>query len=221
MKKLIAILTIAIVLVGAIFADPTNSTLAQGADGNAYIDIKTTIAELIPTFQLATNSGVTAESAQTDTAATDSTHAQYGILTSTESAKLLNENGKAAVSFVVNQVGVARTTAGYTFTVTAGDLELTNYATNGATTLEANEKFTVVDSTPNLAPIDDITKTVGNVTFTIADFTHTADTNTMTVRYSGIVPAQKIADFTVEWNANLDAVSGDYVATVQLEVSSL
>ena len=71
MKKLITILTIMIVLVGAVFATP--SAKAQEADGNAYIDILATILEDAPRFELTVKSGASADSGSDGIDAVDAT----------------------------------------------------------------------------------------------------------------------------------------------------
>ena len=131
MKKLITILAIMTVLVGAAFAAP--SAKAQEADGTALIDVIATILEESPRFELAVKTGATAvtggANANDGIDAVDPTDRtiDYTELSSTVAASLATGT-EATVVFSINQIASARSNATYDLTVTASDLELIQYS---------------------------------------------------------------------------------------------
>ena len=206
MKKLITILTILTVLVGAIFA----------SEDVHQIKLTVTIPETVPSYILKTTSGAADASAtagQTSTAA----------LSEANKTALLGASGTADVAFAIQQVSNSRTLAGYTMTVDASNLVLLSTSDNSInrtfddaiTQATVNEKFTVVSATPNL--------TKGSET----NIAYTGNgTSSLHVKYNGVMVAATtqapvaIGSFTVSYNANSTAKPGNYVASVKLSVTA-
>lgn len=229
MKKLIAILTIAIVLVGAVFATP--STKAQEANGNAYIDILATILEDAPRFELAVKSGATAVANANpandgiDAVDASDTTIDYSELSAADAAKLADGTGTATVVFSINQIASARTNANYELTVTAGDLELIEYSNGTAKSgaLADNEVFSV--KTKTLAVGSAGASIKGAVLTEVEMASVSVSGLVLTVDYHGVVAAaannkKELGTFTVEWEKNEDAVSGKYQAAITLNVTA-
>ncbi len=217
MKKLIAILTIMIVLVGAVFAaTPT---------GNAAILVTSSIEPVEPTFKMYTAqvsvelANQTAEQART-AALAGSAH----VIT----ANALLENNQAVV-FTVQQLTNSRSVKTYTLSAAATDLVLYKYQdANGDDVLvsetphpatDAEKKFTVDATTVN---------TFANGSLTSAQATYGGTAIEKTITYKGTfidttsdgkAPID-VASFTCTWGANPIAVTGDYRATVTLTISS-
>ena len=206
MKKLITILAILTVLVGAIFADPANHT----------IKLTVTIAEDVPSYILkATAGATTASAAAGETVET--------ALTDANRTALLGASGTADVAFAVQQVTNSRTLAGYTMTINASNLVLVS-TTDGSidrtfdqavANATANEKFTVVSAAPNITKGSET-----NIAYT------GSGTSSLHVKYDGVqvvASAQSpvsIGTFTVQYNANASAKPGNYVASVKLTVTA-
>ena len=206
MKKLITILAILTVLVGAIFA----------SEDVHQIKLTVTIPETVPSYILKTTSGAADASAtagQTSTAA----------LSEANKTALLGASGTADVAFAIQQVSNSRTLAGYTVTVDASNLVLLSTSDNSInrtfddaiTQATVNEKFTVVSATPNL--------TKGSET----NIAYTGNgTSSLHVKYNGVMVAATtqapvaIGSFTVSYNANATAKPGNYVASVKLSVTA-
>ena len=218
-----------IVLVGAVFAEPT--TIAQEANGNAYIDILATIIEASPRFQLAIKSGATATTSNDGIDAVDATDTAHDEveLSSTVAAALADGSADATVSFSINQTTGARTNANYSLTIKASDLELQTYSDGSAPTdeLTSQEKFTVKTRTLALGSAGASIKGAVLTTVEMASVSVTTASDTtgagcvLAVDYHGVVAATKeLGVYTVVWNKNADAVSGTYKATVQLTVEA-
>ena len=208
MKKLITILAILTVLVGAIFA----------SEDVHQIKLTVTIPETVPSYILKTTSGAADASAtagQTSTAA----------LSEANKTALLGASGTADVGFAIQQVSNSRTLTGYTMTVNASNLVLVSTNDNpksiertfddAVENATANEKFTVVSAAPNL--------TKGSET----NIAYTGDgTSSLHVQYNGVMVAAttqapvSIGTFTVGYNANATAKPGNYVANVKLTVTA-
>ena len=221
MKKLIAILTIAIVLVGAVFADATST-------GASSIKITTSVSEIEPTFRLKAGevtsdlaAAANAEAVASITAAALAGNTSYVIAQD----ELLS--AAQTVTFYVQQISRSKSIKTYTFSAAATDLVLYKYKdTNGDDVLvsehvhpatEAEKKFTVGATTVN---------TFANGALAEAKATYGGTTSAKTVQYLGNAqPASaespvNVVSFTCTWAANNDAVTGDYQATVTLTISA-
>ena len=231
MKKLITILAIMIVLVGAVFATP--SAKSQEANGNAYIDILATILEEAPRFELKVKSGATAVTTTgygtndtIDAVDPSDTTIDYSELSAADAAALANGSSTATVKFSINQIQSARTNANYKLTLTVGDLNLIEYS-NGSTptgALDENEVFTVKSTSLVVGSAGASIK--GAVLTTVEMASVSASGLELTVDYHGVVAAnatdnkKELGELTVEWNHNADAVSGKYQAAITLNVTA-
>ena len=220
MKKLITILTIMIVLVGAVFAASTDSSLI----------VTTKINSLEPTFKLST--------AETGTATSEVALGTAGTLSNayaiTTDYLLAND---ATVTFYVRQISMSRSVKTYTLTATATDLVLYQYpnqAGNGnilvSTTAHPADpeykRFEVTgrDTSTGIA----VVKTFADGALETAKATYggAADGSSKTITYKGNAVGSAsstdivVASFTCTWNDNINAVSGDYQATVTLTVEA-
>ena len=220
MKKLIAILTIAIVLVGAVFA----------TDPDASITITANVASQTPSFKMSITSDTTITGAAV--VYTDPTVVAGGSATATSAlasgsvTTLLGASGSLSVAFSLQQVAPARLTgtgASYKLKVEATDLIL--QGTNGdVASPTTQQKFGVVDDTPDVTRASEtLTTTVNSNAVTVANLSHSG--NELTVVYNGFVDAsttapKNLGTFSVSWNANQSAVPGDYKATIKLFVSA-
>lgn len=215
MKKVLTVLAIMIIALGCVFAE----TPAKGdADGTAQINVKVVIGNEFPRFQLATKTG-----AEVQTRAVGATgEVPVALMTDTERRNLSTEGGKATVVFAINQTADAHCLDKYKLSVAASDLVLVK-SLDGTTvaterTIEAGIADTEVGSETNYR-------------FTVASTTHAAtsvthidnegtDANKIYVQYDGVVVKEtvEVGTVTVKWNANLDAIAGDYKAKVVLTV---
>ena len=229
MKKLITILVIMIVLVGAVFAAP--SAKAQEANGTALIDVIATILEESPRFELAVKSGATPVSGGANDgidAVSSDTTIDYSELSAADAAALAVDTD-ATVVFSINQIASARSNATYDLTVTAGDLELIEYSDGSdapaSASLKANEKFTVKTASTTLEVGSAGASIKGAVLTSVEMASVAVSGSVLTVDYHGVVAAstdakKELGKYTVVWNHNADAVSGKYQAAVTLTVAA-
>ncbi len=127
MKKLITILTIMIVLVGAVFAVDPSATRA-GSAGTAAIDVTAQVTATYPIYKLVVSGGAG------DASSVVAPANQYAFnvvpdpaLTPaaiTDVSGLIVADGSAVVTFHVNQISNSRCTASYRLSVAASDLVL-------------------------------------------------------------------------------------------------
>ena len=205
MKKVIAILTIAIVLVGAVFA--ATST------GNAVLKVQTTIEPVEPTFKLATDQ--VEDELGGDDGATAHVITTNDLLTAEQT-----------VTFDVIQLIASKTVKMYTLTATATDLVLYQYQLPNGTwqnvsgeggvahpATDAEKKFTVNATTVN---------TFANGVLTTAQATYGGSASSKTITYKGtdVAADTKVAYFTCTWDDNATAVPGRYEATITLTIAS-
>ena len=212
MKKLIAILMVLAIVAGFAFAAVNGAT----SNGTAVIDVKATIAESHPTFQLFAKTITTQDTGDngdilTSSVAAEPTHGKVTIATD----HLLTQD--AVIVFAIQQNNSSRSTANYTLGVAATNLTLDNYASVGASTLEADEQFTVAIS--NLSVATDYTST------STKGIKITADTASFAADYDGKVVdgstnAVELATFKATWTKNPTAVAGNYSATVTLTITA-
>ena len=216
MKKLIAILTIAIVLVGAVFATSSNSS----------ITVTTHIGNIEPSFKLSTT--------QVSTALGSNAAGAHEI---TEDALLASNQ---TVEFIITQINRSKSVKTYTLTATAEDLVLYKYknaagsdvlvSTTAHPATDAEKKFSIVGGTSGTWTVDTFTSTTAGENPTpfipTSKVTYGGSSSGLTVTYKGnaLVASEEapvtVAKFTCEWAANNDAVTGDYQATVTLTIST-
>ena len=216
MKKLIAILTIAIVLVGAVFAADT-----------AGLTISVEVPEYVPTFKLGTSDTTNVTTQFFDAVVTeDSVSYTAGSLNDTAASTLANATSNLVVRFGIFQVkptnsAYIKTEHKYTFTADASDLIL-NVTTNNVTAPKegalANEKFTK-------NAVSNITGASTKPAATYATVTDGNGTVQFSIDYLGVkyIPATdevEIGNFTVTWNSNDTAVPGTYTANIWLTMTT-
>ena len=221
MKKLITILTIMIVLVGAVFADP-----AATSTGNTSILVTTSISAVEPTFKLYSGAIESLLADQTvDEAKAAAVAANHPVVIDTNS--LLTE--AQTVTFKVSQITNSRSIKAYTLAAEATDLVLYKYKnaqnqdvleeTTAHPAAAGKKKFEVQATTVN---------TFANGSLSTDDATYGGDGSAKTITYKGTsidVTGQgkapiDVATFTCTWNPNDQAVTGDYRATVTLKITS-
>lgn len=235
MKKLITVLAILVVLAGSVFAADTNTIGAQRSYGEAEITIKALVPEDPPQFEIAIPTTETDAGAQTSAitlrtitngviSAQTTTTGKTSDLTAAAVTSLTGADANTVVvSFDINQATRANLKAGYTITITATELKLKTFLDGKkfgdegvtATYDAAKHSFAVSDSTPKVTAV---TGTIAGVTLGKV----ATDDNTLTADYSGAAPvaAQKLGSFDVEWKGNINAVAGNYEATVNMEVAA-
>ncbi len=223
MKKLITILAIMIVLVGAVFASdpgykPTDqpaSTKSSG-DGDAIINVTATIGSEWPKFQLATKTGAAVvPSAVGGNADAALSSANISALTEADS-------GSVTVTFGINQISDSRTTDSYTLTVTATNLVLVQplggdvIAWNTAVATEdVTRRFVTTTPDPTISK-----KTVDNITMDDSvDGTLAVEYNGKKVK-AGVSAPLDLATFDVSWTKNTNAQAGDYKSVITLHVQA-
>ena len=214
MKKLITILTIMIVLVGAVFAtDPAPAD----ATGTAAIDIKAAVGPQYPTFQLKVT---TATSGQGDIA--------YSTVAGANGQATIDTNAlieaPVTLEFAIDQITNSRCTVNYTINIKATDLVITNPV--DAQNIAPDETFTVGDI-GNLSATGAINnkRTVAVAQQNAVKSGYEA---ALSVGYLGgkfinvtknVDPDKaEIGTFSYTWAKNEDAKVGNYTATVTIEV---
>ncbi len=202
MKKLISILAIMIVLVGAVFA--TDS---------AQLTLNVSVPERVPTFKLLAkvNTGETAVLTAAGEAAVANPAGTASVSTTEAISEQLAEGTAATVTFGVVQVPAAngkkiKTTNSYTFTVAATNL---------------------INSTDNNYYFERGTISNFSVDTAIANTDAVVNVSTpgqVTITYSGksYDPGADIsfAKFTIVYNGNASAIPGTYTGTVTLTMQT-
>ena len=214
MKKLIAILTVMIVLVCSVCADIQTS-----------LDLHIMLTAQVPSFRLS----ITSDTDVTSAASLDS-----GSGTSPSSAlsagsleTLLSSSGQVTVSFSLSQITNARLTGShastYTLSIEATDLILQD---NGADVEDPDDFqiFPVDNKNPDIYIASETLITTSNSEdFTVARIS--SSDNELTVEYLGFVAAssnnpRSLGNFSVSWSANEDAIPGEYKAAIKLLIST-
>ena len=225
MKKLIAILTIAIVLVGAVFADPAPVN-GSDSNGSAAIDVKCVIGEQHPTFQLLAKTITTQATGDngdvlfSDVAAENPTKGQVTLTTN----YLLDAS--ANIVFAVMQTNKSRSTANYTLGISATDLKLDNYAAVGTENLDTDEFFAVTLSEVAAASSYGASSTNGlKITPASVSTANGTSSSSYAADYDGKVidgstTDVEIATFKATWAQKANAVAGSYSATVTLTITA-
>lgn len=215
MKKLIAILTVMIVLVCSVFADIQTS-----------LDLHIMLTAQVPSFRLS----ITSDTDVTSAAYLDSSNSgtsPSSALSSGSLETLLSSSGQVTVSFSLSQITNARLTGShasrYLISVEATDLIL---QVNGADVENPDsfQKFSVVNESPDIyIASENLITTSNSEDFTVAEIS--SSDNELTVEYLGFVAAssnnpRSLGTFSVSWNANEDAIPGEYKAAIKLLIST-
>lgn len=223
MKKLITILTIAIVLVSAIFAADEQPSAANGA---TRIDVTAKVEVVAPRFSLGTDDldDLTANKASgvvSGNTASNITVQETVNMKDTVAAALAAGTAQT-ISFVIRQTQDSRINTVYHLRVTATNLKL-----NGTSTT-AHEFFTCTTTSPAVSGINPVTD--GNTTSptNLATFApaSSGSNDLVATYYGGFVEVSTkltnnvIGSFDVSWNGDPLAAAGTYTANVILEVSA-
>ena len=230
MKKLIAILTIAIVLVGSVFAG------LNDVDTTRTITVTTTVARKKPDFKLTGSQDSSAIA--TGTAVTDETADE---LAAAEDISI----DDIQVFFGVYQVGLANVRKSYNLSVSAGNLILWddtgNNATHEAAKYGAGSYATVPEGKVSGNYVFEIAPTNASPAISAATIADTvkghdkidlfeasaegASNSKFTVAYKGKVGETTgdilLGTFDVTWNHNTEAEAGNYKANVVLTVETV
>ena len=217
MKKLIAILMVLAIVVGAVFAD------TRTGDGTAIVRVNTSITPEYPAFRLHIETGTSYNAV---------TNKENSLVVSNDpvegvveiDADALDASTKdVTVNFSVQQIQDALCYEKYYFSVVATDLVLTRDETkmtqdqyNALTTAQKTISLTTGDlgATPTITPA------------TVADMTQGDAGAKTSQKYNGIrkeataQAALTLANFSCKWIGNAEAVPGDYTGTVTLTVSA-
>ena len=213
MKKLITILTIMIVLVGAVFAVGPEP---EDAEGTATINVKTAIGPQYPTFQLKVT---TATSGQGDV--------NFSTVGGANGQATIDTNALIAnpvtLAFAIDQITNSRCTVNYTINIKATDLVWAGAADPAA---PAADEFFDVSAIGSLTATGAINnkRTVAVAQQGIKDGYEAA----LSVGYLGgkfinvtkqeNPDGKEIGTFSYTWAKNEDAKVGNYSATVVVEV---
>jgi len=223
MKKLITILTVMIVLVGAVFAVDETPAAATGA---TQIDITAKIEVVAPRFSLATDdatdlvANVEADIVNGKTAGNITVQKTASFQQTKATA--LGAGTAQTISFVIKQTANSRIQTGYNLTVTATDLK------KDGTSTTPHEFFTCTTKNPAVSGIAAVTDGVQPSPTTLATFAPLAqDSNTLVATYAGgaIDVSTKltnnvIGSFDVSWDGDPLAAAGTYKASIILEVAA-
>ncbi len=220
MKKLITILAIMIVLVGAVFAadDPTPTT---GTSESHVITVNTHVAQILPVFNFKTaNIDGTNKTAKFDTST--ATNPDFAA---EDTTKIYGENNQD-----ISQADISQT-----FTILSmkkanyvGSFKLTVSATQFKTshTDQATSQVVVDHETTGAItytyPTSVATKEDGRLVVTPTAAT-TEDPAYLTAVFNGRQDTEslELASVTVKWARDVDAIPGDYKADVTLNVVAL
>jgi len=226
MKKFFVFLMVALVAITCVFADegykdPLDKT---ASNGQAQIQILTTIHEEWPKFQLATTSGVTAN-VHDEVEGTLSTPVTATLTDANNSALTEADSGSVSVGFTINQISDSRTNDVYTLSIEVTDLVLMQALNDAqratfadATTASASDatrKFVVVAAAPAISK-----QTVSNITMddtTDGELEVTYNGKKVKAGASSVVP---LGIFTAAWTKNSNAQAGDYEAHITLTVTA-
>ena len=222
MKKLIAILTIAIVLVCAVFA---TDELPAAANGATRIDVTAKVEVVAPRFSLGTNDedDLTADkAADVVSGYTTTTITMQETVSMKDSVAAALATGTAqTISFVIRQTQDSRINTVYHLRVSATNLKL-----NGTSTT-AHEFFTCTTTSPAVTGIGAITDGATTPTNLATFAAASTGSNDLIATYCGgfVDISEKLTDntigsFDVSWDGDPLAASGTYTANVILEVSA-
>ena len=219
MKKLIAILVIAIVMIGVVFADDT-----------AGLTVSVVVPEYVPTFKLGTSDTTNVNTQFYDAVVTESSVSYTsGSLNDTAAATLADANNDLVVTFGIFQVKPANSTYiktenKYSFTATATNLILNFEDENNNNTLTrktnptSQERFEM----SSVSLIKGVSTKPGTDYATVTDGASGVD---FSIKYLGVsyTPASndvEIGSFTVTWGKNGTALPGTYSADITLTMTT-
>jgi hypothetical protein len=227
MKKLITVLAILVVLVGAVFA--ANSEDAAAAAGTSKIQVSAKIKEAVPVFQLATNDStdLTADK----TATKETAEKPTASVVETVARDTLAAGSDLTISFKLNQVAKANLKANYTIEVSADPLLLTTNSdgTPFSGTQSDVQKFLCDTPAPAISAHADYKASDAENAAVVLDLgVDTSASNKLTLEYTGkgqlnatTTAPVELGTFDVKWKGNANAVAGTYTADVTMLVSYL
>jgi len=232
MKKLITILTIMIVLVGAVFAvDPYEGTKTI-SNGTAAIDITASVKELFPVYQLAVKTGAAAATSRNVGNGAEEILIDEGDVPvankaamTTDLVNQLTAGNTAAVVFNVKQISQSRCEVDYEMVVTATKLVRVQWKDAAGDT----QQRTFEEALDAATGEETFTQTIAIAhDFTYADSTtigtlQTEPTDKIVAKYTGktiTATDSVIGTATVTWNGNQVAKPGEYEARVLLTVTA-
>lgn len=199
MKKLITILTIMIVLIGAAFATD-----------DAKINLTVTLAEKVPTFKLATfNNANVLVSEVSDAVEADGSSTAAAATFETAVGETLADGGVATVNFAIvqvkpNNINKIKTTHTYSFKVTATALKHATKSDNFA--VKEISTITAIDNA------------------IAAEYATITDGNPLSIQYTGktynAAAEVSFAKFSVSWQGDAAAVPGAYTGSVTLTMTT-
>ena len=212
MKKLIVILAIMIVLVGAVFAEEVKGDAA----GTATINVTTSIGEEFPRFQIVATS-ITGAGGDLGDAATIAANGSVEIDTNdllTKSAEIL---------FTINQIKDSRATVGYTIKIKATNLVLKDVVSPATDerflySVKENAGFTATGTVANVITVTAKTSTDQGFDTVDGGF----DVQYLNDKYieASANEPKAIGTVTYVWAANKTAKVGDYDATVTMTITA-
>ena len=218
MKKLIAILVIAMVFVGAVFAD------APAVNDAAQVKVNAEIKIQYPVYSLqATSWGENASGAGTNAAfgnasvATDPVTAEGFTAENMRIGDDVLNTSDVTVVFTIAQTTLSRIKGAYTLSVAATDLVITKLTKPNGSKVAAGED----DKTANYFEVSAAPAIAGE---TVAHTSMTNPTNgQLTITYDGMKVAKDtpLATFAYTWTHHDDRAAGDYEATVTLTITNI
>ena len=213
MKKLIAILTIAIVLVSVVFADGETHKLT----------VSTTVGEVIPSFQLryGANGVYTNNTADSNSITNKTYNGQLDMTTPNEFsvADAIDLNQDIAVGdvtadfYAVLAIGGKQNNKVYTLSFSAGAFDTTHNGAADATACTYSCINNIVGTTKQNVVVSNaltgVELSAGN-------------TKSCTITMKGTAAEEKIdlVKFTAKWSRNEDVDVGTYTADVILTITS-
>ncbi len=200
MKKILAILTVLILTAGMMFAEPSD------AEGTAAIIVKTTITEVIPSFQLMYKTNSTNPDGKPF-----GTESSYTLPQTFSTGMDITKQDVTAEFYAIIAQG-ARQTADYLLTFEAGAFDT---KTNKVSKPTACSDSVLVDSIDQQyagkLAASDITATTGS------------NSQSAKISLSGAIVAEQIRllRFVATWTKDTTIDAGTYSADVTMTVSSL
>ena len=212
MKKIFAILMVALIAMVVVFADPV------AANDQAQIKVNAEIKIQYPVYSLEAASFGT-YGAGTNAVIDVTDEMVHSALTAEDiriGDDVLTEHD-ATVNFVINQTTLSRIKGTYALSVAAENLVIDQITkTDGtkvdATAAEKTANFFAVSAAPSITP-----GTVSNATITAPS------AGTLSVVYNGkkVAADSVLGTFSYTWTHNDECAAGDYIANVTLTITSV
>lgn len=233
MKKIFAILMVALIVVAGLFAVDPNTTEAASA-GTAAIDIKVTVSALFPVFQLKVGDTTSRNVIASPVAAMNTNAVVPSIYDATSDlVEDLTDGDNDSLEFKILQISNSRCNSIYSFSVTASDLVLVASEDGAQTPITRNLYETLnADGTAIAAVQTDEKFVMNGVTLANATIAAPNNNKVSSALDSGLIKATytgghistsglELGTATVEWTGNSDAKAGEYQARVILTVQTV